>query len=442
MMRSLIAIAVLSSASFLAAAQQDDKPTIKKSNSSTAEKSFAGHWCADGFTLTFAKGDQQTFSEKGENGIYATFTEKTITLWLGKRKFGEMTYVIDPRQTPATVNATFAGKELLGIYKIGEDSLSLRLNDAALGRPKSFDDKHIGIAMDLRQVRGHVLVILNAKGSQEHFYGPFSEFTAIGSPRWSREGGKLTFDSSRSWSGEDYSWTHVFTVNADGTSIKDLGEGALPNFSPGDKLITFCQYRSNQGVWVMNADGSGKKLIDANGWCSDWTAKDEVVYTVHEHDGANLRVTNIDTDVTRLLLDGGRYRQIYWGLSTSADGRRVCFKGLCPDGDVEIAIVNTDGKEKGFKVLLSNATPGVDKFDHYVNWTPDGKFVTALVKMKNKPNWRSYLLDVEGKAAPRLLEGQETTLYQGATSYSPDGKKILAVRAWQDRISKKTLEKE
>lgn len=437
-MRSLISIAVLFSASFLVAAEQDGKPTVKEPNNPTAQKSLTGLWHAEGLTLTFPKGDQETFNEGGERGIYAIFTDTTITLRLGKKKFAELTYWIDPSQTPATIEGNYAGRKFLGIYEMGEDAMLLRLNDAALGRPKAIDDKHAGIAIDLRRVRGHVLVVFNADGSQETFHAPLCEFTAFGSPRWSREGGMFVFDASRSWCGEDYSFTHVCMVNADGTSFKDLGDGALPNFSPGDKFITYCRYGSNQGVWVMHADGSAKKLIDDGGWSPDWTAKNEIVYTCYENGGANLRVSNIDTGLTGLLLNGGRYQQIYWGLSTSADGRKVCFKGRRQDGGNEIAITDTDGKEKGFRVLLSDSMPDVEKFDHYVNWTPDGKFVTALVKMKNRLNWQSYLLDVEGKVAPRMLEGQDPTRYQGATSYSPDGKKILAVRTWQDRLPNRT----
>jgi Tol biopolymer transport system component len=212
-----------------------------------------------------------------------------------------------------------------------------------------------------------------------------------------------------------------------------LGEGALPSFSLDDKMITFCQYRENQGVWVMNADGSGRKLIDAEGWCPDWAAgKDEIVYTTNTEEGANLRVTNIRTGATRLLLAHSKYTQIYYGLATSHDGQWVCFKGALPDGGSEIAIVSTVGEKHEAKVLLPHPKmPDVERFHQYANWTPDGKHVTALLHLKNIDNDQIYLLDVEGDAAPQRLEPQDAAVDQDISSFSPDGKKLLTIRQWE-----------
>lgn len=442
-MRSLLSIAVFLSAALLTAAQQEEKPAAKMSDSSAPEANLVGHWNVEGLTLTFAKGDKETFSEKGEQRICASISENSMTLMVGNKKFAELTYTLNPHQTPAAIDAKCDGRELLGIYEIKDNTLFLRLNDAKKGRPKSLDDKTVGVSLDLTRAESDAVLILNADGSPVEFFEPFPEYNSCGSPRWSRDGGKITFDAWRSWCGEDASWAHVIIVNADGTSFKDLGEGALPNFSPGDKLITFCQYRSNRGVWIMNADGSQRKLIDASGWCSDWASQDEVVYQSYGNDGANLRVTNIKTAATRLLLSGGRYQQIYWGLSTSTDGRWICFKGITQDGNGELAIVSTEGKDKGFKVLLSNSTPDVESFDHYVNWTPDGKHVTALVQRKGSSEYQMVLLDVEGKEAMKPVATQDSSYNRNSSSYSPDGKRIVTIHRWEKlNPSKKVAEKQ
>jgi TolB protein len=443
-MRSLIAFAVLAAGAMWAFADQDETPSVEKSAPQAAEQNIAGQWRAEALALSASQNEKEVFNEKGENSISAAISEKTITLRVGNRKFAEMSYTLDPRQTPPTIDAKYNGKELLGIYEFNGSGLFLRMNDAAKGRPKSIDDKTAGVAMDLSRLATDAALLLNADGSERRYFDPFPDFTAAGSSRWSRGGGKITYDAWRFWCGEDYSYAHVITVNADGTSAQDLGEGALPNFSRDDKLITFCQYRNNQGVWVMNADGSDRKLIDSSGWCSDWTAdSDEIVYSSSDDEGgANLRVTNIKNGKTRLLLTHSKYRQIFWGLSTSPDGKWICYKGSLPNGE-ELAIVNTEEKDKGFKVLLSNSTPGVEEFDHYVNWTPDGKHVTALIRMKDSPTYQMYLLDVEGKAAPRRLEGQNPSVNQGTTSYSPDGKTMVTIRRWRNlKDAEKPAEKE
>lgn len=430
-MRVIASLAVLLGSAIWAFASPDEKPAAGESKAPVATKDLQGLWHAQSLTLSTSPGDREVFAEKGENVISAQISEKTIDLRVGNRKLAELDYTLDPQQSPAAIDAKFENRELLGICVVDHDSLFLRFNDAAKGRPTSIDDKNCGIAMDLVRLPSDAALLLNADGSERRFFDPFPGFSAAGSARWSRTGAKITYDSWRQWCGEDYTYAHTITANADGTDFRDLGEAALPNFSRDDKMITFCRYRENRGVWVMNADGSDRRLIDSEGWCSDWTANnDEIVYSVNEDDGANLRVTNIKTGKSRLLLSGGRYRQIFWGLSTSADGHWICFKGSTNNGG-ELAIVSTDEKDKGFKVLLSNSTPNVEQFDHYVNWTPDGKFVTALVQMKDSPAYQMYLLDVEGKAPPRRLEGQNPSVNQGATSYSPDGKTMVTIRRWR-----------
>jgi TolB protein len=443
-MRIVNSLAVLLIGAAWASAAQDEKPAAENSKAPVAAKDLEGLWHVQSLTLSASPGDKEVFAEKGENVISAQIFDKTIELRVGNRKLAELKYTLDPRQSPAAIDAKFDNRELTGISEIDHDALFLRLNDAAKGRPTSIDDKSCGIAIDLVRLPSDAVLLLNADGSERRFFDPFPGFSAAGSSRWSRTGAKITYDSWRQWCGEDYTHAHTITVNADGTDFRDLGEAALPNFSRDDKMITFCEYREKQGVWVMNADGSDRRLIDSEGWCSDWTVdNDEIVYSVNEDDGANLRVTNIKTGKSRLLLSGGRYRQIYWGLSTSADGRWICFKGVLNDGRGELAIIRTDEKDKGFKVLLSSSSPNVEEFDHYVNWTPDGKFVTALVHMKDSPVYQMYLLDVEGKAPPRRSEGQDPTVNQGATSYSPDGKTMVTIRRWRklDGV-KKPAEKE
>jgi hypothetical protein len=427
MMRSLISIAVVLSVASLAAAQSEDKQTVKESNAPAAQVSPIGHWNVEGLTLSYAKGEKEIFTEKGEKAISATFSEKTIALWLGSKMFAEMAYVIDPSQTPATIDAKYDGRELLGICEINHDTMFIRLNDAKQGRPKSLDDKEVGIAMDLTRIQSDAILFLNADGSESACLEPMVEYSSCGSPRWSRDGSKIVLDAWRSWCGENARLCHVIVANPDGSEMKDLGLGAIPSVSPNSKLITFCQYSPDSGIWIMNIDGSDRKLIDSEGWCPDWTTNnEEVVYTVYTDGGANLRVCNTKTGKFRHLFKASKYRQIFWGLSCSSDGKWVCFRGTLPNGESELAIISTEGEDKGFKVLLPNdAAKDVTYFDNYVNWTPDNKRVTALLRTKDRPEIQLYYLDLEGKTAPKWLSGQEPSTQRYCCSWSPDGKKLL-----------------
>ena len=68
------------------------------------------------------------------------------------------------------------------------------------------------------------------------------EYTAHGSPAWNHDGSKLAFDAWRSVHGETYVDAHIFTCDADGTHLKDLGVGAMPSWSPDGNRIVFSNY--------------------------------------------------------------------------------------------------------------------------------------------------------------------------------------------------------
>jgi Tol biopolymer transport system component len=270
---------------------------------------------------------------------------------------------------------------------------------------------------------------LDSTGAEAGHLPPAFDYDNCGSPRWSHDGSKIVYDAWHSWDGGSSNMSHVILVNSDGTSLKDLGRGALPSISPDGKRITYSQYDNNHGVWVMNIDGTAPKLLETIAWCSDWVSNDEVIYSTYGEDGINFRVENLTTGESRLLLSKTRYRQIYWGFGTSPDGKWVAFKGDLADGSgEELAVVNTEGKGKGFKVLLpGNTAKDVNYFDHYVNWTPDGKRLVALLSTKTRPNQQMYYLDLEGDNPPEWLSGQIPLRQFYCSTFSPDGKRLATM---------------
>ncbi len=269
------------------------------------------------------------------------------------------------------------------------------------------------------------LFVINADGNGLRVLVSLPEFTSIGSPDWSQDGAKIAFDAWRSGVGETYVDAHVFVVDADGSSLRDLGPGAMPSWSPKGRRMTFCQYSPNHGVWIMNADGSRRELLDAEGWGSEWSPTGrEIAYARHDG-GANICLHDLIEHHRRTLLDRP-YAVIYQGFEWSPDGNWICFKGLRSAEKWEIAVVHAEGEKKGFRVLLPREEgPEVKNVLPTISWGGDGRQILVSMKTEADANRQLYLLDPDGEAAPRLLPGQDSARINGDMAWSFDGEKIV-----------------
>ncbi|MCZ7571280.1 MAG: hypothetical protein M5U01_22260 [Ardenticatenaceae bacterium] len=57
----------------------------------------------------------------------------------------------------------------------------------------------------------------------------------------------------------------IYTVNLDGTDLRQVGAGIDPSWSPDGEQITYADWNEPRGIYVMNADGSNvTRLYDAS----------------------------------------------------------------------------------------------------------------------------------------------------------------------------------
>jgi TolB protein len=161
---------------------------------------------------------------------------------------------------------------------------------------------------------GSELELVNPDGSSRRSLFESGGFFSY-APKWSPDGQRILFSISNGY--EDWCFG-LWTVNADGSDARQLGgpgvgrpssscdfavEASLTDayeaaWSPDGSEIAF---RSDQGIEVARADGSGRHLrLPGPAFDPDWTPDGRLIYTKGPFDGP-----------TRIFIsDGGAERQL------------------------------------------------------------------------------------------------------------------------------------
>jgi Tol biopolymer transport system component len=200
-------------------------------------------------------------------------------------------------------------------------------------------------------------------------------------PDWSPDGQRIVFEL------EEATNASVVTASADGTGLHNLtptGFQGQPSFSPDGKVIVFERdiAENNNGVWLMNSDGSGRRRVTRSkfGCC--------------------------DTDP-----------------NFSPDGKTITFVRVKRDEELQALFsVKRDGK--GLRQLTPYGWDVAIKHD----WSPDGKLIVLttnadLVRTGESANLVTIRPDGTGKK--ELTHFTAGTKNAFAGSFSPDGKQIV-----------------
>src|SRR3989475_10235092 len=175
-------------------------------------------------------------------------------------------------------------------------------------------------------------------------------------------GGKITFQSNRNGNFD------IFVMNADGSGVTQVTshpfDEYLPLFSPDGSRITFGRCSGTCQVVVINADGSGERVVVNDGFPGAW----------------------------------------------SPDGNRIAFGGSGGTGIDGIYVVNGDGSG-----LVRVLNP-----DFITDWSPDGR--QLMIVSGRDGDLELYATPLDGSPVTKLTDN---TADDGAgTGWSPDGSRI------------------
>jgi Tol biopolymer transport system component len=205
----------------------------------------------------------------------------------------------------------------------------------------------------------------------------------------------------------------IYVVNPDGSGLTMLARGASSLWSPDGTRLAFLL---DEGLYVMNADGTGQNLVFTSGaWFGsvDWSPDGlSLAFTRHVSGGCDdphncYELWTMHTDGSgskRLAIVTGSS-----GLSWSPDSRRIVFSGHVR-GVSRIWIINADGTGLT-QVPLENGS--------HPDWSPDG----ALIAFQHYSSGGTgiYTVHPDGAGLRSVTDGAGH--YSEAT-WAPDGSKI------------------
>ena len=373
--------------------------------------SVVGYWSLQG-TIDFVNRGIAMFAPEGESPFeLPEFPETPAVGFAATTSPNEVqTHLVIPSEVLKAIGAYATAVQ----KSVGEEPA----NSTVLAAEEKKPAAEPTLEDDLAEVGGP-LWLIDADGSNLRRLTRMTDYTNCGTPRWCADGTKIACDAWKGHKGEGFRDAHVLVMSADGSSVKDLGDGAMPSWSPSGNRIAFCRYGS--GVWIMDADGSGKKQFDRSGWCARWSPDGRKMACVAYDEGCNLRVHDLIEGDRRLVLEGEhrRYFRINHSFAWSPDGKQFCFKGYPAIGKEEIVIVDAEGSSKGFKVRL------VQKTGWNLSWRPDGRRIMLGLRNPETKSMQLYTMDPDTEDRPELFPGQPATRNNAASAWSPDGKTIV-----------------
>ena len=230
-----------------------------------------------------------------------------------------------------------------------------------------------------------------------------------------------------------------------------------PVLSPDGTRIAYVSYNTpqdpmtplNQTIFVINADGTGKKAITSDNlkkWGLAW-GPDKLAYVSFGKDGLEkIFVINPDgTDNHQLILDNTRQgsaaedKPPTWSApSWSPDGKTLVYTSLDEIGDQKMYMANSDGTGK--KLIFK---------DNFKQWSPyispDGKNI-VYVSYNDRYKEELFIIDIPGTARKQITFDEikknypvwgpaGTITYVSYESITSSGEKIFAIN--QDGTNKR-----
>jgi Tol biopolymer transport system component len=259
-------------------------------------------------------------------------------------------------------------------------------------------------------------------------------------PQWSPDGSSVAYASDES-GGTLGEFIDIFVAEADGTdAVSLLGPGRMLDdpgpialsWSPDGSRIVYAGRdleTGRQGIWIVNADGSGhRRVLDGYWEAVSWSPDGRrLVLTGDPQTKGNSRQIDLytigvdGTGLVRLTDDGSIERWPSW----SPDGTRIMFADVRvafenPDYGQDIYVMDTDGSDR-------RRLTDWEGLDSFAVWSPDGSWIAFASDRDATPEQQEgnrsnqpfagvsiYAMRPDGSDVVRLLDGGEVAFLPGS----------------------------
>lgn len=250
--------------------------------------------------------------------------------------------------------------------------------------------------------RHHAIYVMKEDGSQARKLVQVDGYAGHAAPRWSPDGKQVMFSATD----PNSRTSDLFVINADGTGLRKLGQGARADWSPDGKQIAFDDGRE---IFVQNLDGQGRERVSTGRgprWSPDGSqmafVEDSMLYTIDFVTGQ------------RRALFAQPFALLYRGVCWSPDGRHIALVAQPVQGPRrQLLIVSSQGSDHGVRARLQ--TEG--GMSSSPSFSPDGK------KLAYSAAYLIMIVEVDPTRRPRMPPGQKHRNFE--PDWSPDGQWLL-----------------